>query len=167
MRFASPSAIALAILVIAIGSIAAALIIEALGYAPCELCLKERIPYYAAIPLAGLAVFFAARGSKTFLRTAFFALFLIFAGSAVLGAYHAGFEWGFWPGPTDCSGTLDHPRSIADFLSQLQSVKIVRCDVPSLRIAGLSLAAWNVVISAGLDALAAIGLLYRRKGGLG
>ena len=30
---------------------------------------------------------------------------VIFAGSAVFGDYHAGVEWGFWPGPTSCTGT--------------------------------------------------------------
>ena len=31
-------------------------------------------------------------------------LALIFLVSAALGAYHAGVEWGFWPGPSDCGG---------------------------------------------------------------
>jgi len=34
----------------------------------------------------------------------------------------------------------------------------VRCDSAALRILGLSLAGWNAVISAGLAALAALGL---------
>src|SRR5262249_17733784 len=44
--------IALFILVIAAASIAGTFAFEAFGYLPCELCLKERIPYYAAIPLS-------------------------------------------------------------------------------------------------------------------
>jgi disulfide bond formation protein DsbB len=158
MRMRSPFGIALVILAIAVASIAGAFVFEALGYAPCELCLKERMPYYAAIPFAGLAVLFAARGPRTLLRAAFMALVLIFAGSAIFGAYHAGVEWGFWPGPTECTGPLDHARSTADFLKQLQSIKVARCDAPALRILGLSLAAWNVVVSAGLAALAMLGL---------
>ncbi len=146
--------IALAILAIVAVSIAGALIFEALGYIPCELCLKERIPYYAAIPLAALAALFAARGHKKLLRAAFAGLALIFAASALFGAYHAGVEWGFWPGPAECSGVLEHARSVEDFLRQLQSAKVVRCDAPALRILGLSLAGWNAVISAGVAALA-------------
>jgi disulfide bond formation protein DsbB len=161
MRMRSPFGIALVILAIAISSIAGAFVFEALGYAPCELCLKERIPYYAAIPVAGLAVLFAARGSITLLRTAFVALAMIFAASATFGVYHAGVEWGFWPGPTECSGPLDHARSVEDFLRQLQSVKIARCDAPALRILGLSLAAWNALISAGLAALAIVGTITK------
>jgi disulfide bond formation protein DsbB len=154
MRLASPFALALATLLIACASIAGALVFEAMGYAPCELCLKERIPYYAAIPIAGLAVFFAGRGPKILLHGSFTVLFLIFAGSAAFGAYHAGVEWGFWQGPQECTGALDPPRTVADFLAQVQNVSPVRCDVPALRVLGLSLAAWNVVISAGLAALA-------------
>ena len=52
MGIRTPFFIALAILAIAAASITGAFIFEALGYAPCELCLKERIPYYAAIPIA-------------------------------------------------------------------------------------------------------------------
>jgi len=154
-------ALALAILAIAVASIAGAFVFEALGYAPCELCLKERIPYYAAIPLAGLAVLFAARGPRSLLHAAFVALALIFAGSAIFGSYHLGIELGFWPGPKECSGPLDHAQSVEDFLQQLQSVKITRCNVPALRILGLSLAGWSAIISAGLAALAVAGARSR------
>jgi disulfide bond formation protein DsbB len=161
MRMRNPFGIALVILAIAVASIAGAFVFEALGYAPCELCLKERIPYYAAIPFAGIAVLFAARGATAFLRAAFVALALIFTASAIFGAYHAGIEWGFWPGPAECSGPLGHARSTAEFLKQLQSVKVARCDAPALRILGLSLAAWNALISAGLATLALAGARSR------
>lgn len=152
-----PFGIALAILAIAAASIAGAFLFQALGYLPCELCLKERIPYYAAIPIAGLTLIFAARGARALSRVAFSILALIFVASAIFGAYHAGVEWGFWPGPTECTGSLERAASVTDFLKQLQSVKVVRCDSAALRILGLSLAAWNAVISAGLAWLAVLG----------
>jgi disulfide bond formation protein DsbB len=160
-RIRSPLGIALVILAITVASIAGAFLFEALGYAPCELCLKERIPYYAAIPVAGLAVLFAARGPSSLLHVAFVALALIFAASAIFGAYHAGVEWGFWPGPLECSGPLDRAASGDDFLKQLQNFKVTRCDAPALRILGLSLAGWNAVVSAGLAALAVAGARSR------
>jgi disulfide bond formation protein DsbB len=86
------------------------------------------------------------------------ALALIFVASAVFGAYHAGVEWGFWTGPTECTGALDRAASVSDFLKQLETVKAVRCDSAALRILGLSLAGWNAVISVGLVVLAALGL---------
>jgi disulfide bond formation protein DsbB len=127
MRLENPFAIALAIFFVAVASITGALVVEALGYAPCELCLKERIPYYAAIPITGLAAFFAARGRATLLRPVLLLLVLIFAASAIFGAYHAGIEWGFWPGPIECGGILDQPRTVEDFLAQLQSIKVTGC----------------------------------------
>lgn len=158
MRLNSPSALALAILLFAVTSISGAFVFEALGYPPCELCFKERIPYYAAIPLAGLALVFAARGSRSLLRAAFAVLAVIFAGSAILGFYHAGIEWGVWPGPQECSGRLEHARSVEDFWRQLPSVKVARCDIAALRLLGLSLAGWNALISLLLAWLATLGV---------
>ncbi|MGH6795077.1 MAG: disulfide bond formation protein B [Methylocella sp.] len=154
MRTKTPFFIALAILAIASASIAGAFLFEALGYAPCELCLKERIPYYAAIPLAGLALVFTARGSRNLMRAAFSILAAIFAAGAILGTYHAGVEWGVWPGPQECSGPLKSVPSIEDFLAELQTLKVARCDIAALRILGLSLAGWNATVSAGLSVLA-------------
>jgi disulfide bond formation protein DsbB len=161
MRIKGPFGIALAILAITLSSIAGAAVFEALGYTPCELCLNERIPYNAAFPLASLALVFAARGAKNLCRAAFATLALIFAASAIFGAYHAGVEWGFWPGPLECSGPLDRAASGHDFLKQLQNFKLTRCDAPALRILGLSLAGWNAVVSTSLAALAVAGARSR------
>lgn len=158
MSIRTPFGIAFVILAIAAASIAGAFLFEAFGYAPCELCLKERIPYYAAIPIAGLALIFATCGPRALSRVTFSILALIFGVSAIFGAYHAGVEWGFWPGPTECTGALQRAASVTDFLKQLESVKVVRCDSAALRILGLSLAGWNALISAGLAALAVLGL---------
>jgi disulfide bond formation protein DsbB len=161
MRIRGPFGIALVILAIAVSSIAGAFVFEALGYAPCELCLMERVPYYAAIPFAGLAALFTTRGPRSLSHAALCILALIFAGSAIFGAYHAGVEWGFWLGPLECVGPLDHARSVEDFLRQLQSAKVARCDAAAIRILGLSLAGWNAVVSAGLAALAVAGARSR------
>jgi disulfide bond formation protein DsbB len=157
MRGVTPLRIAVAILIIAAGSIAGAWIFQALGYVPCELCLKERIPYYAGIVLAAFAALLSVSGRTRFLPAVFAGLAVIFAAGAALGVYHSGVEWGFWPGPSDCTGAFDRAGSVNDFLKQLQSVKVARCDVVSLRVFGLSLAVWNAAISiflAGLSALA-------------
>jgi disulfide bond formation protein DsbB len=158
LRSEPPFAVAFAILALATATIAAAWIFQFFGYAPCELCLTERFPYYAGIALAALAVVLARRGSGAALRSCFSALFLIFAASAALGAYHAGVEWHFWPGPTDCTGSFQKAQSMQDFVKQLHHVKVVRCDEVALRVMGLSLAVWNMCISTGLAALAILGL---------
>jgi disulfide bond formation protein DsbB len=143
------------ILLIAAATIAGAWIFQAFGIAPCELCLSERIPYYVGIPAAALTLIFALRESKPLMLVGFIALFLIFAFSAGFGVYHAGVEWHFWEGPTACTGsTMTKASSMQDFMNQLRTVKVVRCDAVAIRILGLSLAGWNALISAVLSVIA-------------
>jgi disulfide bond formation protein DsbB len=138
--------------------IVAAWIFEVFGYQPCELCLKERTPYYAAIPLAALLVWLTSgRGRFSLALAGFVGLAIIFAASSIFGLYHAGVEWGWFAGPTECTGTYKAPAAVTDFLQQLYKVQVVRCDEPSLYILGLTLAAWNGLISASLAALAIVG----------
>ncbi len=155
------SAAALAIFILASATIAGAWIFQAMGYAPCELCLKERFPYYAGIVLSALTIALVSRGARGLASAVFVGLFFIFAASAVLGAYHTGVEWRFWPGPEDCTGSFQKAGSMQDFLKQLHSVKVVRCDAVAIRILGLSLAGWNAVISLALAGLAIVGLRAR------
>ena len=45
---------------------------------------------------------------------------------------------------------------MGDFLSQLQTTRVVSCTEAAWRFMGLSLAGWNVLISLALAALAAL-----------
>ena len=136
--------------------LAAVWIFQALGYAPCELCLTQRYAFYAAAPLALLTAFLASRSAHGLARAGFALLAVVFAANAVLAAYHVGVEYHWWPGPTACTGALTGSLNVNDLVSALNSTKVVRCDEVQLRIAGLSLAGWNVVASAVLAAYAAL-----------
>lgn len=142
---------ALLIALAAVGTIAGAWALEAAGYLPCELCILQRKPYYAAILVALAAAVAPPRAARIGLAL----LAVIFLVSAGFGVFHAGVEWGAWPGPTACSGAPPAGGSAQDLLKQLETVQIVRCDQPSLRVLGLSLAGWNAIISSGLAAFAA------------
>ncbi|MFN3889905.1 MAG: disulfide bond formation protein B [Beijerinckiaceae bacterium] len=138
-------------------TISGAWVFERLGFSPCELCLQQRWAYYIGVPLALAAAVTAARAPRAG-GGLLAVVALIFAGSAVFGAWHAGVEWGFWPGPAGCTGDATQRASdMSDFMRQIETTKLVRCDEVSLRIFGLSLAGWNAVISAGVAGLAAIG----------
>jgi disulfide bond formation protein DsbB len=152
-----PRNASLLILGAAVAAIGGAWAYESLGYLPCELCYKERVPYYAAFALAPLAAFAAQTGRKSVARAAFLAMALLFAGNAILSIYHSGVEWKIFAGPSDCSGPLSTAPSVADFMKQLHSVKVVRCDEPNLWIFGLTLANWNVAISVVLAWMAIVG----------
>lgn len=149
-----PFAVALVILTAAVATIAGAWIFEALGYAPCELCLKQRIPYYVGVPLAALTAIAARQGRRNLARVGLVSLALIFAAGAALAFYHSGVELKLFPGPSDCTGALNRAGSVDDFMKQLQATRVVRCDQPALWVFGLTLSNWNVVISAFLAALA-------------
>ena len=123
------------------------------GYPPCSLCLEERIPYYAAVPGGLLAAFLAGR-SPRMAALIVAALALGFLYNAGLSVYHAGAEWHFWPGPDTCTGNGDllKPGSLSKALQHNQAV---RCDEAAIRIFGVSLAGYNVLISSVLAALGA------------
>jgi disulfide bond formation protein DsbB len=132
--------------------LAAAVILGALGfeyiggYPPCPLCLEQRYAYYAGIPLLFVAMALVAEkprlASLIFLLVA--GAFLLNAG---LGVYHAGAEWKLWPGPDTCAGGQGLPTSATDLLKAAEEAVVIRCDEAAVRIAGLSLAGWNVIAS--------------------
>jgi disulfide bond formation protein DsbB len=145
---------AFAILLAALATIGGALVFEhGFGLAPCKLCLVQRQPYYVAMPLALAAALAPARWARIGLAL----LALVFLVSAGLGAYHAGVEWGFFAGPSDCGGgTGAAAGDVGDFLSQLETTRVVSCTEAAWRFLGLSLAGWNVLISLFLAAVAAL-----------
>lgn len=146
---------------IAIAVIGAAAILGAfyfqyvVGLAPCPLCLDQRIAYYFSIPLAIIIAFAASRGAGRALLIAGLALIAVaMLANAGLAVYHAGVEWKFWPGPADCSGPVTNLGRASDLMKQLQNVSVVRCDEAAWRFLGLSLAGYNVLISAALAGIA-------------
>lgn len=126
------------------------------GYIPCALCLMQRIPYYVGLPVGVLAVLAAAFGAPGWIsRGLLVVLGLIMIVSAGLGVYHAGVEWQFWPGPADCSTSVNAVTSdVGNLLGDLDRVKPPSCSEASLRVLGLSFAGWNVIASLALAALA-------------
>jgi disulfide bond formation protein DsbB len=133
--------IALVLLVVIVG----AWIFEYAGYAPCELCLKQRWAYYVGIPFAA----FMAMARPRWFKLGLLALALLLAANAIFGVYHSGVEWGWWKGPSTCGG-----GDLGDTLLPDLSQSGVMCNEAAIRILGLSLAGWNALICAALAALA-------------
>ena len=136
------------------------------GFAPCPLCLEQRWPYYIAIPLSLVIAFGAWRGLPSpWLRGGLVLVALIMLAGAALGAYHAGVEWKWWPGPQGCAQAGGPTGgSASDLLSRMQAARIVACDEAAWRdpVLGQSLAGWNVLISLALAGIAAAGAFSRR-----
>ena len=156
---------ALAIAFIAADTLAGAWFFQlVLDIRPCPLCLEQRYAYYLALPLALLVAFAAARGAPRQVVLAGFAVLLLAAlANAWLGGYHAGVEWKFWEGPTDCSGPVADLGSAGTLLQRLDTVKVIRCDEVQWRFLGLSLAGYNVLISLLMAAIAAWGMASAKR----
>lgn len=118
------------------------------GLYPCELCLEQRWAYYWGLPLLAAILLLWNRLPLAAWFVAMAVAIAIFAWSTYMGAYHAGVEWGFWPGPTSCTGT----GTSIDFgqLSDINAARVVPCDVVQFRFLGISLAGYNAMISLGI-----------------
>jgi disulfide bond formation protein DsbB len=156
-----PGTVSLAIAALSALALGGALGIEYIGgIRPCPLCLDQRIAYYAAMPVALIAAWLAGRMPLA-ARVLLALLALGFISNATLGVYHAGIEWGWWPGPDECSGMVPLATTPGELMNSLNKPSVVRCDAAALRIFGLSLAGYSALLSAFLAILALIGLLQR------
>lgn len=114
------------------------------GLRPCELCLMERWPYYAAIAIAVLALALPASGWP---RRALLLLALVFVVSAAFGFYHVGVEQHWFQGPTACTSSSRVPRTLAELKQMLAHTQAVMCDQVQWSVGGISLAGWNFIVS--------------------
>ena len=83
---------------------------------------------------------------------------VLVAASGAIGAYQAGVEWHWWPGPGRCTGT----RFVFHGLQDIDAPGAVRCDVAAWRLFGISLAGYNALISLG-SALLGAAMLVRKR----
>jgi disulfide bond formation protein DsbB len=154
---ADAATVAAAIFVAGLATIAGFLFFQhVVGLAPCPLCFEQRNAFYVGVPLAALLWLGASYGASRKVLVAGFTVIAAFMlWNAGLGAYHAGVEWKFWPGPTECSGPINNLSAPGGLLNQLQTISIVRCDEAAWRFLGISLPGYNVLISLALAAAAA------------
>ena len=122
--------------------------------APCNLCLKQREVYWGAVAIALVATLWhlVSRGSRGTPRIAAFLLAVVFTTGAITAAFHMGGEMKWWALPATWSGGGDlNLESLAAFALGAGPVEsVVMCDAVTWRFLGLSMAGWNVLISAAL-----------------
>lgn len=135
------------ILIAAAGSLAlllGAFTFQALGYAPCQLCLWQRWPHGAAV-LIGLAALVTGRAPLVWLGGA-----AVLASAGVAG-FHVGVEQGWWEGLASCSANALAGVEAGDLLSLETDVGApVRCDKVAWSLMGISMAGYNLLASLGL-----------------
>ena len=142
-----------------VGAAALALLLGALGFqyiahlAPCEMCHWQRWPYIAASAIGLVGTFFWKNDARSL---AIVAIVLVLA-SGLIGAYQAGMQWGFLPGPEAC--TVAHAYVMGSGAPPPQ----VSCNVATWSLFGLSLAAYNAIFAFLIAGTGAF--LMRRKHG--
>jgi disulfide bond formation protein DsbB len=129
------------------------------GLVPCELCLEQRLAYYYGLPLLLVVLVTWNRLPLTVWYIAMAIVTAIFAWGTYMGAYHAGVEWGFWPGPTACTGIGE----TMDFSSLNNLTPVIGCDVVQFRLFGISLAGYNALISLAIVALLVISIAAQAR----
>ncbi|MEE3295049.1 MAG: disulfide bond formation protein B [Pseudomonadota bacterium] len=128
-------------------------IIEWVGYTPCDLCLKQRWAWYFVLIISAISSGFD--DSRT--KLVFYVISLVLYANAVFAIWHAGIEWNFWEGTQTC---YIQSSSLGDnFLNNLKSNdKFIPCNEASIRVFGLSLAAYNAIASILIASLALLGI---------
>ena len=117
-------------------------LLEIFGFEPCDLCLKQRWPWYISLVLAIVPNFIFQHKNSIFLLLISLLLFL----GAVFAGWHAGIEWNLWEGPKTCvTQTIDYSNNLLEKLKSTSPVP--QCNQASFRVLGLSLAGYNFLIS--------------------
>ena len=119
---------------------------------PCPLCLRQREVYWALIAMVATGLLlWRLKPSRRFLVALNVLVGLVFVTGAVVAGYHAGVEWGIFPPPSGCTAAAPvDPRQIGSLDGP---ITLPSCTDAPFYFIGLSMAGWNVVVSAGLAAL--------------
>lgn len=166
MDFFTRLSLTQALLIVLIGMVAtigSALAFEALGYAPCALCLEQRKPYYIGIPFLVLGATAALGGWPTCIARAMMAIgFCCLIATGALGMYHSGVEWAIFEAPHSCGGAITGSSSNAgNLLESLSQSVPPSCAEAAGRFLGISFANANVIAAAFLALIAFRGLVNR------
>ena len=119
------------------------------GYAPCTMCYWQRHAHKAVVGIAALWLLlrkFGIEAAEILRWAAVLALLVSFG----IAAWHVGVEFGVLEGPKSCAaGTLKIPDiDPNDPLSFLDApVKPPACSEAVWHFLGLSMAAWNALLS--------------------
>lgn len=119
---------------------------------PCEMCWWQRWPHFAALAFAVLS--YLAPPKRIWVAIAAGGILT----SGLIGAYHAGVEYGWWEGLTSCSQLA---LGEGDPLDAIFAQPVIRCDQAQWSLLGISLAGFNAIFS--IAGAIAVWMLLARK----
>ena len=114
------------------------------GLYPCEMCWWQRYPHFAAV---GIALVAFVVGNHGYRHTLVALAALAIATSGAIAGFHAGVEYGWWEGLTQCTSTISGTGD--DLLKSIMKAPLIRCDVAPWTLFGISLAGYNFLLSLG------------------
>ena len=132
------------LLLISIFTITSALIAEYfLNLQPCELCLKQRHPYYFFI-IISLLILFILPYFYVFLMSILIQLGSIYG--IFYSVWHVGVENKLLDGPAGCSTNLLMSSSTTDLKEQILNRQVISCDEVIWSFFGISAASINTLL---------------------
>jgi disulfide bond formation protein DsbB len=156
VRLDSPTAARALVLAVSVSLLAGAYGFQYIGgLVPCEMCWWQRYAHFVA---AGLALAgFVLPAPRLWAGLGVVAL----ASAALVGGFHAGVEYGWWKGFTECTSTL-HFGGGRSALDVIMGAPVIRCDVVQWKLLGISMAGFDFLIAGGA-ALVAAALLATKE----
>lgn len=118
-----------------------------LHYAPCPLCVYERFPYLTLIKICLTALIIRQLSKYTLVF-----IFLTLLSSCILSTYHSMVERGIVQPSSLCSSMIRFPKglSIEHIRQMLYSQPITSCTKPAIKLLGISMTEYNLLLNLGL-----------------
>lgn len=131
------------------------------GFRPCHLCLYQRIPFFIVLPLSIIGLLLGKRSTGRLLAGLVGGILLLVG--AGIATYHVGVEQGIIIMETSCSDLITAPAQTLEAMrQQLLATPGVPCDKPQFMLLGLSMAAWNMLLSSVVGCMA-IGMAWKQE----
>ena len=129
--------------IISLISISSALIAEYFfNLQPCELCLKQRHPYYLIL-ICLILIFVIKKLNKIW-------FYLVIQFASIYGLFysiwHVGVENKILKGPAGCSAMLTSSKNTDDLKVQILSKQVISCDEVIWSFFGISAASINTIV---------------------
>lgn len=121
-----------------------------LGILPCALCQYQRLAWWVALGIAGLA-FYVRRRPAVLASVVTLSGLSAFTGAGV-AFYHVGVEKKWWEGPSSCTSGGLNELDINSLRDAIMNAPVIRCDEVAWSLFGLSMAGYNMLLALAVSA---------------
>ncbi len=124
---------------------------------PCPLCIYQRFPYLFILKTSLISIIIKKMSKYTL-----FFIVLNLLGACILAGYHSGVERGVFRSSALCSTLIHIPEhlSIQDIKEIFYDQPIATCTKAAVKLLGVSMTEWNLLLNLFLLLTALLILLY-------